>query len=491
MPNRRDFLKAAALAALGSSCSTSRLVPALPSFRYANDIHSQLNATRLLDIVRVDSARELSRLVTRAGREGTKISLAGSRHAMGGQQFGRDTLNLDLRGLRKIGPLNREKGLIEVGAGVEWPELIAHLVETQRGLDGQWGIAQKQTGADRLTIGGAVSANVHGRGLVMKPFVQDIESFRIMVASGEMLRCSRTENAELFSLAVGGYGLFGVLLSVELRLIPRVRIERVVELRNIRGLMSSMDQRIRDGYLFGDFQFSIDERADGFMRDGVFSCYRPVESAIPDNPKQQELSNEGWSQLMQLAHSDKKKVFELYTGYYMSTNGQLYWSDTHQLSVYLNDYHLALDRNPGSRGSEIITEIYVPREELESFMEEARADFLAHSTNLFYGTVRLIEKEEDTFLAWARQSYACVIFNLHTAHTPDALEKTADTFRRLIDMAIRRDGSYYLTYHRYARREQVLACYPKFADFLRAKKRLDPTELFESDWYRHYRAMFA
>src|SRR6266404_4187004 len=52
-------------------------------------------------------------------------------------------------------------------------------------------------------------------------------------------------------------------------------------------------------------------------------------------------------------------------------------------------------------------------------------------------------------------------------------------------------GSYYLTYHRYATRKQVEACYPQFAEFLRLKKKYDPDERFQSDWYRHYRTMFA
>ena len=58
-------------------------------------------------------------------------------------------------------------------------------------------------------------------------------------------------------------------------------------------------------------------------------------------------------------------------------------------------------------------------------------------------------------------------------------------------MAAERDGSYYLTYHRWARRDQVERCYPEMRAFLREKKRFDPRERFQSDWYRHYRAMFA
>jgi hypothetical protein len=67
----------------------------------------------------------------------------------------------------------------------------------------------------------------------------------------------------------------------------------------------------------------------------------------------------------------------------------------------------------------------------------------------------------------------------------------AAAFRRLIDIALHHEGSYFLTYHRYAAREQVSACYPKFEEFLAAKRRIDPREVFQSDWYRHYRAEFG
>ena len=58
-------------------------------------------------------------------------------------------------------------------------------------------------------------------------------------------------------------------------------------------------------------------------------------------------------------------------------------------------------------------------------------------------------------------------------------------------MAIERGGRYYLTYHRYATRSQVEACYPQLPEFLRLKKKHDPEERFQSEWYRFYQTMFA
>jgi FAD/FMN-containing dehydrogenase len=111
--------------------------------------------------------------------------------------------------------------------------------------------------------------------------------------------------------------------------------------------------------------------------------------------------------------------------------------------------------------------------------------------NLIYGTIRLIERDDESFLAWARESWACIIFNLHTQHDNESLAKTADDFRRLIARGIEYGGSYFPTYHRWATREQVLACHPRLPDFLARKRAYDPDERFQSDWYRHYRSWFG
>ncbi len=89
----------------------------------------------------------------------------------------------------------------------------------------------------------------------------------------------------------------------------------------------------------------------------------------------------------------------------------------------MDDYHRVLGARIGplAAGTEMITEIYVPRDALGSFLESVRADFLEHRVSLIYGTVRLIERDSDSFLAWAREPWACIIFNLHTAHDAGAL----------------------------------------------------------------------
>ncbi|MDQ3606122.1 MAG: FAD-binding oxidoreductase [Gemmatimonadota bacterium] len=457
-----------------------------------NDIHSRLNATTVERILYPESVEAVARIVRRARRQRKAICVAGGRHAMGGQQFAHGALLVDTRRLDRVLDLDQERGTIEVEAGIQWPALIRYLLAAQEGRDRQWGIAQKQTGADHFSLGGSLAANIHGRGLRMRPMIGDVESFVLVDTEGTPRSCSREENPDIFRLAIGGYGLFGIITSVKLRLTPRRKLRRQVQVIRSTELVPAFEQRIAAGHLYGDFQFVTDERSGGFLREGIFSTYAPVDADTPMPPAQRELSADEWRDLLCLAHADKREAYARYAAHYLATSGQLYWSDTHQLSVYLDDYHRELDARLGCRewGSEMITEMYVPRSALTGFLEEAREDFRRTGVNLIYGTVRLIERDEESLLAWAREPFACIVFNLHVTHTPAGVAHAAAAFRRLIDLAIRRGGSFYLTYHRYATRAQVEACYPQFAEFLRLKRKCDPEERFQSEWYRHYRALF-
>ena len=458
-----------------------------------NDVHARLNPTVPALQRRPRSLAEVRAAVLHARRRGLAISVAGGRHAMGGQQFLMGGLALDMRGMNRILDFDPEQGLVTVEAGATWPELMRGYLSRQAGSAVQWGIRQKQTGADSLTIGGAVAANIHGRGLAYPPFSADVESLQLLSADGELVTCSREQHPDLFRMVVGGYGLFGVVTSARLRLVRRQKVERVVELLGLPELMQSFDARIRAGYTYGDFQFATDPASPGFLTDGVFSCYRPVDDARPIAANQLRLHQADWRRLLYLAHVNKRRAFIEFTDFYLRSSGQLYWNDTHQLNIYLDDYHGRLDAHLGARvpGTELITELYVPREHLTSFMSTVREDFLRHRVDFIYGTIRLIERDEDAFLAWARDDFACVIFNLHIDHHAATLARARADFQRLIDRAIQFHGSYFLTYHRYARRDQLLRCYPQMPEFLRRKRDFDPHERFSSDWYRHQAALLS
>src|SRR5262249_55663337 len=133
------------------------------------------------------------------------------------------------------------------------------------------------------------------------------------------------ENGELFRLAIGGYCLFGLIDTVTLRLVPRQKLKRVVEIIRANNLPERFEERIAQNFLYGDFQFSVDERSPDFLQRGVFSCYEPISENEPIVAKK-ELRDDDWLELLRLAYTARERAFNAHSVYYLSQNGQLYWS---------------------------------------------------------------------------------------------------------------------------------------------------------------------
>src|SRR5256885_4072708 len=215
MLTRREFIRTAALFALAPHILGER-----EREIWVNDVHSQLNRTRVRELLTPRTRDELAQIARSASRKGLPISVSGCRHSMGGQQFGTDSICIDTRSLDRVISFDQEHGLVEAEAGIQWSKLIRTYLDAQANSAKQWGIAQQQTGADTFTLGGSLSSNVHGRGLTMKPLISNVESFNLINADGKVRRCSREENSELFRAVIGGHGFVGLITEVTLRLPP-------------------------------------------------------------------------------------------------------------------------------------------------------------------------------------------------------------------------------------------------------------------------------
>jgi FAD/FMN-containing dehydrogenase len=412
---------------------------------------------------------------------------------MGGQQFLEDGWLLDSRRMSGVLDFDSDQGLVQVAAGTRWPALQRFLSARRDGNGDGWSIAQKQTGADDFSLGGSLSSNIHGRGLDRPPMVADIERFTLVLPQGCALEVDRQREPELFALAVGGYGQFGVVTDLTVRLTPRQSLVRRVSMLRRDELAEAFDRSREAGARFGDFQFAIDPQSPDFLDLGVFATYLPGEDAPARAAAApaRSLAAAEWQELLRLAHVDKREAFRRYSAFYLETDGQRYASDDHQFGVYLEGYHAALDAGLGHRGSEVITELYVPPQRIAAFLGELAELCRAQQMDVVYGTVRQIRCDAETVLSWARQDWACVVLNLHLQHDQHGMVMLNRHLRQLYALALQFGGSFYLTYGLHATAEQLRAAYPRIDEFVVAKQRLDPGDVLLSNWFERLRRLLS
>jgi FAD/FMN-containing dehydrogenase len=443
------------------------------------DDASRLNLTKVREIWPIPAdpnaaEQQLRELLQRAKREGLRISIAGTRHSMGGHTIYPDGMVIDMLPFHHM-ELDESRNLLRVQAGARWSQIIPYLDARGRSV----GVMQSD---NTFSVGGSLSVNCHGWQFDRPPICSTVESLRIMTADGQIVLCSRDENQDLFSLALGGYGLFGIILEANPRVVPneRYRLEQVVvpiddSLATFREQVTKHD-RIRMVYARMNV---VPER----MLDDVILNLFTVEPAGPIP----ELTD---PELIQLRRS-------IFRGSAESDYGkQLRWVAETRLQPYLSGRSFSRNQllNEGSDifqnrtadTTDILHEYFVPQARVAEFVPSLRRILGKHRPNLLNVTVREVNQDQDTWLRYADQDMFSFVMLFQQARTSAAEQQMGDLSRELIDAVLNAGGRYYLPYRLHATPEQFHRAYPTAHKFFELKRHYDPDELFQNEFYRRY-----
>ncbi len=450
-----------------------------PPKGFMNDA-SRMNLTEVREVWPVpndDEAAEtqLTQLFQRAGEEGLRISIAGARHSMGGHSLVPGGIVIDMTPFNKL-ELDEERDLLHVQAGAKWSDVIPYL--DQRGKS----VAIMQSN-NSFTVGGSISVNCHGWQYGRPPISSSVESFRLMLADGTIVDCSRTENKKLFSLALGGYGLFGVILDVDLRVVPNERYHLKQSVVPVEEALSTFDQMTAESNVAMTYaRMSI--IPDRFLQEVIISVLYRDSSPVELLPK---LKEPGLAKIRR----------SLFRGSTDSDYGKkLRWDAETKLQPRLRQRYYSRNQllnegvevfeNRSADYTDILHEYFVPRAGLVQFVEDLRTIVPRHKQDLLNVTIRKIDTDEDTFLRYADQPLFAFVMLFHQPRTEDGDTQMEDMTVELIDAALQAGGRYYLPYRLHATTEQFHSAYPQAKQFFTLKKVYDPRELFQNQFYRKY-----
>ena len=452
---------------------------------------SCLSRTKVTGVVAVRSDADVARALAFARARGLTVSAAGVKHSMGGQAFDRDGVVLDMRAFNRIA-LDAERGTVTVGAGATWHDI-------QNAIHPRFAVKSMQS-TDIFTVGGSISVNAHGMDHRAGALMGSIRSMRLMLADGRIVTASREVEPELFAHVVGGYGLFGVILSAELEIVPNdiYASERAL----IRtGAFPRRFEEIEADPEIGLMYAHLSTAPGSLLDEALVYSYRRVDDQGGERPP---LGEVGATRLRRLTVNLAKRGslfrslkwwaekrlehrFETCT----ITRAQAI-GDGERCLVSRNDpMHdsVAYLRNDLPDETDILHEYFIPRSQLVPFVDGLRRIFRAQDANLVNASVRAVDAEPNA-LSYAPAPAFSVVLYLNQSTDAAGTERMARLTSDLIDLTARHGGRFFLPYQLHYSPAQLERAYPEIRAFFAAKRRWDPDGLFSNRWYARYAPSF-
>lgn len=445
---------------------------------------ARLNPQRIAQLDVIHDIGQLRTVLSDARQRGLKVSIRGSRHSQGGHTYRAGAVVLDMRGYNRILAVDPAVPSITVESGATWDEV-------QRALAPQGLAVKVMQSSNIFTVGGTLSANAHGRDIDVMQVVDVVLRFRLMLADGSVVEVSREQNPELFALVIGGYGMYGVILDVTLR----VTRDELYEQRAV-----SMDYRDFPAFVAGKVQTdpqialllarpSIDPGPASFLREMVAVTWSRVSDG-----------RHGSFALTEEEHVLRDRFF-LDLSRRFDWAKALRWSLQKRVELGAGDARIVSRNNAmrpplaplelldyhSSRNTDIIQEYYVPVENFIPFMDRFR-DILGNGRmNVISATVRYVAPNATPVLAYAPQRPSFAIIHMsNVGLSAEGQAQAQAVTRQLVDAAIEQGGTYYLTYQLYPSPEQLHRAYPRARLAFERKRHYDPAELFSSQFYETY-----
>ncbi len=155
-------------------------------------------------------------MLRQLGNSATTVRVVGSGHSFV-PLCASDEIQLSLDGLQGLiatsALADSEGGLATLWAGTKLHQIGEPLWHSGLSLANMGDI-------DRQALAGAISTGTHGTGRQLGSIATQVVGLRLVLASGEVVECSPTQNPEVFKAAQVSLGLLGVITQVTLKCLP-------------------------------------------------------------------------------------------------------------------------------------------------------------------------------------------------------------------------------------------------------------------------------
>ena len=482
-PSRlRKVLRAGGFTALALAAWTTAASVYL--YRTADtDLESTLDARNVVDVTglsrtqvgRVVAPRSIEEIAQVLRDTKGPVSIGGARCSMGGQVAEPGSIHFDMRSFDRVLAFSPAEKTIRVQAGATWHHIQEHIDASDLAIQ----IMQTYS---NFTVGGSLSVNAHGRYMGRGPIAQSVKALRLVLANGDIVDASPTENAELFYGALGGYGGLGVIAEATLTLAPNGKVQRTTVPMPTSDYAAFFKREVRDNPKV------VFHNADLHPPD--FTSARAVSWIETDEPltETEHLIPMGQTyRFMPWVVNDLPRwpggyAFRRYVLEPLGYAKNIVTYRNHEASYDIHE----IEPESRAKSTFVLREYFVPAEKFDEFVPKMAAIFKQYHAQVANISVRHASPDPGTTLAWARgETFAFVVY-YEQGTSPEAIDEVGRWSRELVDAVLAVGGTYYLPYQNHPTCEQFDRAYPRAQEYFALKQRVDPELRFQNSLFYHY-----
>src|SRR5687768_10484824 len=415
------------------------------------------------------AAADRLRAALAEARAAKRPFIAGTaRHSMGGQSLaaGGTVATLDQQWLEA----DTTKRTYRVAAGTRWSVVIARLDAIG------FSPAVMQSNND-FGVASTFAVNAHGWPVPFSGCGSTVRAITLMLADGTLVNCSRTENAELFRHAMGGYGLFGVITELELDMVPNALLTPTFEDVTAQELGTRFAERLASDASIQMAYGRLNVALDRFFERALLITYRPSgdQRRLPAASGSGFVSRASRHLFRNQVESDRAKRFRWWVE---AEIGRRLASSATRNSL-MNEPVITLDDRDPAR-TDIHHEYFIAPARFGDFVKACKDVLPASYQQLLNITLRYVAADRDSVLAYAPEPRIAAVMLFSQEHTVRGEADMARMTHALIDRVLAIGGTYYLPYRPHASLDQLSRCYPAAAAFAARKREIDRGLLFRN-----------
>jgi len=325
-------------------------------------------------------------------------------------------------------------------------------------------------GTKFITLGGAIASDVHGKNHhKVGTFGNFVQSIRLILASGEIIDCSRNYNQDIFKATISGMGLTGFILDATFR-VQKIKSTNFSVITKKANSLEEMLELFNE-YMYYDYSVAwMDTSEFGkSLGRGVLILGKELEDNSFELLPNTKLNMSFMFPNFALNHITIKLFNSLYNSISYKKNDFIANFDKF---YYPLDILSNWNKIYGKNGF-VQYQFVVPREHSYKTIKNIMQIMKSYKQSSFLTVLKFFGKSNDFYLSFPEEGFTLAMDFPIRINTFDMLNK-------MDDVILSNNGKLYLTKDARMSKEFFESTYSNLNKFREIKSKIDPNNKFSS-----------